>query len=165
MQNKICARCKTKKPLVEFGRNRARIKYDGYSVYCKLCILAIRKEWAKNHKEHIRKYSRKYSKSWRQSPRGVYWGLKYNARWPVSITSDMFVEWFREQPQQCFYCGRKFNKQSFLEELTIDRKDSLTEYIIGNIVLSCRRCNHVKSNILTADEMIQVAKTLGWLLE
>jgi hypothetical protein len=44
----------------------------------------------------------------------------------------------------------------------LDRKDNLQGYTIENVVPACKRCNTVKSMYLTYDEMMKVAKTLGW---
>lgn len=64
-----------------------------------------------------------------------------------------FVENFLTLP--CVYCTMECTPQ-------LDRKDNLKGYTMDNVVPACRRCNTVKSMYLTYDEMMLVAKTLGW---
>ena len=49
-----------------------------------------------------------------------------------------------------------YNKWS--PRLSVDAKDNNIGYEIGNIVLACRRCNSLKSDILSFDEMREFAQ-------
>lgn len=71
----------------------------------------------------------------------------------VDITED-FVKYVIEPP--CVYCGAN-NKLSEL-----DRKDSTEGYTPNNIVPACRRCNTIKNNVVTYEEMRFIANYLGW---
>ena len=72
---------------------------------------------------------------------------------PFDVTVE-FIQALIESP--CGYClnGEKLSE--------IDRKEPLAGYTMTNTVPACRRCNMVKNNILTYEEMMLVAKTLGW---
>ena len=73
------------------------------------------------------------------------------------------MRWFSEQNKVCFYCHRKLTKPTRQlnwanSGLTIDRLDNEQGYTIDNIVLSCHRCNAMKGDWLTAEQMIDAAK-------
>lgn len=58
--------------------------------------------------------------------------------------------------QPCIYCLSTEN----LSEL--DRKDSNLGYTLSNVAPACRRCNTIKNNVATYDEMMFIASYLGW---
>ncbi len=72
---------------------------------------------------------------------------------------EEFINWFENTPHICDYCGvseedwKKNNKKS----LEIDRKDNDLAYEISNMTFACRTCNIVKSNIMTYEEMKEIA--------
>jgi len=74
-------------------------------------------------------------------------GLDFN------ITEEL-VEQIINSP--CSYC----NSSDKLSE--IDRMDSSLGYIVGNVTPACRRCNTIKNNVVSFDEMVAIAKILGW---
>ena len=43
--------------------------------------------------------------------------------------------------------------------LTIDCKDNSLGYIKDNLILACDRCNFIKSNIFTYEEMLFIGET------
>lgn len=82
-------------------------------------------------------------------------------------TKIEFVAWYEAQVKICSYCdipeevwqssvgeseklGKKF--------LTIDRKDNSRGYTIDNMCFSCWRCNLIKNQYLTYDEMKYVGE-------
>lgn len=56
----------------------------------------------------------------------------------------------------CIYCG----SSAKLSE--IDRKDSSLGYTKDNIVPACRRCNTIKNNVVSYDEMMKIVDILEW---
>jgi len=56
----------------------------------------------------------------------------------------------------CVYCGdsRKLSE--------VDRKDSQRGYTLDNVVPACRRCNTIKNNVVSYEEMKFIANYLGW---
>lgn len=70
-------------------------------------------------------------------------GLKFDL-------SKIQLDYLLSQP--CVYCGEVAG--------TVDRKDSYIGYIYSNCVSACKRCNTIKSNYLSYEEMLQVADLL-----
>ena len=78
------------------------------------------------------------------------------------------LEWYREQNEQCQYCG--ITQQELYEivdkygnltlnggtkrskgTLEIEKRDSSKEYTFTNIILACPLCNNAKSNLIDED--------------
>ena len=55
----------------------------------------------------------------------------------------------------CVYCLST-------ERIEVDRKDSSLGYLKDNIAPACHRCNTVKNNVVTYEEMMFIADFLGW---
>jgi len=47
---------------------------------------------------------------------------------------------------KCIYCGS-------VKDLTLDRIDDKKEYIEGNAIIACRKCNTLRSDKYTVEEM------------
>lgn len=149
MSSKTCTLCKKTKPLSEFGKHR--ITRDGLCHWCKQC-------------------NRERGKKYRETPNGIYSNLKGQSnffnRGPELLSRDDFLRWYASKRKICIYCGISEENVSKLGDvlndytfrLTIDRKDNERGYSPDNIVLSCRRCNYVKSDILTYEEMLEVGQ-------
>lgn len=71
---------------------------------------------------------------------------------PFDLTID-FIRVILTKP--CVYCGETGDMQ-------LDRKVGESGYTMSNVVPACKRCNTVKSMYLTYEQMIIVAKALGW---
>lgn len=56
----------------------------------------------------------------------------------------------------CYYCKGHITGTG----AGLDRLDSFKGYVTGNVVACCLECNVVKSNLLTAEEMVKVVKLL-----
>lgn len=56
---------------------------------------------------------------------------------------------------ECAYCGS-------LERIEIDRKDSNAGYTKDNVAPACHRCNTIKNNVVTYEEMQEISNLLGW---
>jgi len=84
------------------------------------------------------------------------------------ITKNDFINWYNQQEQKCYYCGRSLKeiKQDQKEtnnhknRLSIDRKNNNRGYTLDNIVLACYRCNLIKGNYFTEREMLNIGKIL-----
>ena len=101
-------------------------------------------------------------------PNLIYSRKKANAKQqniPFTIPKKEFIQWYGDQTLICHYCGLdpedfvktddKFitNKQN----LSVDRVDNTQGYDLSNIVLCCNRCNSIKGNFFSYEEM----KTIG----
>jgi len=156
LTHKICNKCGKEKNISFFQKYKV-----GNKVYfrgdCKEC-------W---HKQIV-KLKSEYSY---RNPIYFFFNLKVAARkrnLGISITKSDFVEWWNKQEQRCFYCKRHFddirldtdrlNKR--LRRLTVDRINNKLGYAINNIVLSCYRCNSIKSDYFDKDEMLKIGKII-----
>lgn len=55
----------------------------------------------------------------------------------------------------CVYCGSS-------NRIEVDRMDNDLGYIKSNIAPACHRCNTIKNNVVSYDEMMFIAEYLGW---
>ena len=115
------------------------------------------KEWRAKHPEQTRETKRRYA----ESASGAYSTLKKGAarrgKASLDITRDEFVRWLEESPQVCYYCKRPVKRGIGMSKRTIDRKDCKKGYCLSNIVIACSRCNMMKGNWLTAEQMLDAA--------
>lgn len=105
-----------------------------------------------NKKEYQKVYLRQYSKTLK----GFYFSLKGRAvsrNQIFTVTYTEFEEWFNSQSSYCSYCDKFFES---IRELTIDRMENDKGYVLGNLALSCDRCNRIKSNIFSSKEMKEI---------
>lgn len=146
---KTCTLCSKTKPLSEFTKHRAM--KDGRSCWCKSC-------------------SNKRAKAYRESPAGIYTTIKgrenFRKRKPFNITKEGFLEWYAKQLKNCVYCGisqedaplMRKHYNAHATRLSIDCKDNDKGYVLENMVLSCGRCNFIKGNMFTYDEMREIGE-------
>jgi len=132
---KTCIKCSIKK--TEDSFYWAVLNHRRAST-CKACI--IKRSFAHKGRKFYKK--KKYAKD-----RCI----------PFELTLEQFEK--IRCSDDCFYCGERIEKVK-----TIDRINSQKGYSMGNVVLSCHRCNFIKSNLLPKDitalkRMIQVLKT------
>lgn len=150
---KTCTLCGETKPFEDFTKHRQM--RDGLSYWCKTCNNAR-------------------TKAFRESPSGIYTSIKgrtkfykknYNIRYkPVNVSREDFVTWYKDEPKSCTYCGvsesqlKRLNGPHYnrVHRLTVDCIDNVVGYAIGNIVLACNRCNLIKSNVFTFEEMMEI---------
>lgn len=155
VEMKTCTLCGEIKPKSEFGKHK-QMK-DGLSYWCKQC-------------------TRKRAKEYRRSPQGIYTRIKGRSVWyknhdpkrysPLEITREEFIVWYNKQPKICAYCDISeddllFLKEEFnnrVEQFVIDRKDNDRGYSLDNIVLACHRCNFIKTNLFSYEEMREIAQ-------
>jgi hypothetical protein len=82
------------------------------------------------------------------------------ARTPHGISLSEFREWFENQEKKCVYCEVDLSVWTVrrMDNLSIDRKHNEIGYVSGNICFACGRCNTVKGNTFTFDEMLEIGK-------
>lgn len=135
------------------------------------CLLRGKK-YFKDNKEKYNKYRREYRYN---NPIGIYSvikdGVKKNGssrRTLLKISKEDFVKWYNEQEKVCFYCGRTLEEikkeddrvNRGINRFSIDRTDNKKGYEIGNMVLSCMRCNAIKSDYFTKEEMLLIGRII-----
>jgi len=87
----------------------------------------------------------------------------YNCRIHARIKNLPFctkeeMKSFFDTPHICEYCEipEKIWLIKYKRKLEIDRKDSNNGYTLKNIVWACHRCNTIKNNLLTYQEMKEI---------
>ena len=144
---KTCTHCGVEKPITEF--NKHSITPDGLDHQCKEC-------------------ARIRSKEFRSSPSGIYTQIKGRSRFykkkPFTISREAFIKWFESQPQECIYCGLKRRDLHHIQDriinassrLTVDCIDNERGYELNNLALCCMRCNYIKNDFLSYEEMKEI---------
>lgn len=128
------------------------------------------KSWADRNRKHLSEYHAGY----RKSASGIYTSLKKTLKLKfgtveLKFNREDFIKWYESQNKECVYCKIKEEKLStdfiqskrFNKRLTIDRVDNDAGYEINNIVLACHKCNQIKNNLFTYDEMLQIGKIIS----
>ena len=162
-----------KKNIPEYKEMLKRIRRN-YYLRNKEKYRISHKKYFESHKEQYRKYRRE----WRyNNPAGIYATIKDGLdrkKMPrkilVKISKEEFIEWYNSQEQICFYCKRiyeetrieakTYNNGWKVNRLTIDRVDNTKGYEKGNIVLACSRCNSIKGNYFSKDEMLRIGEII-----
>ena len=146
---KQCTKCGQTKSLTEFGKHS--ITKDGLNHWCKEC-------------------NRKRGKEYGDSPAGIYSRIKgrsnYYNRKPFTFSREYFVEWYKSQPRVCAYCDIPEEYVTLLEysygtktdKLTVDCKDNYLGYVEGNLTLACMKCNSVKNDVFSFEDMHDIAQ-------
>lgn len=137
---------------------------------------------------HCRACVKEYSKKRKRNPNYIYkptlkqhlWNKLGHARSSgntkksqratgINFSKDDFFNWCdKNQIDKCYYCEISLNqyqeKKIYLnyklqaENFGIDRKNSIKNYQLDNIAVSCTICNTVKSFVFEADEFKEIAK-------
>lgn len=131
-------------------------------------LLKQSKEYWKLHKNDagiiagIKKARAKYQKT----PKSFFKTINSNAQrrnLKVEITQEEFIKWFLQQ-KYCFYCDipssllNEFVSGKYIKRLTVDRINNNLSYSLKNIVAACYRCNAIKSDYFSQEEMKQLAQ-------
>lgn len=149
IRTKRCTKCGVEKYLFKFSKHD--LTHDGHAYQCKEC-------------------NAKRAKEWRKTTSAIYTNIRGRVKFykhkPLEIDRDTFVSWYDSQERICVYCDLPEEKLWILQEeydnrvtrLTVDCKDNLVGYTLDNLALACERCNAIKSNILSFDEMMYVGQ-------
>lgn len=155
---KQCVKCLEWKPFNKFPHHKQ--KYHGRLSVCIKCREEIEKRKAPEAK---RKRTMEYCRQFRETIKGQYANFKQNKsrhkRHTVNLTLEQFEQVISEAKNKCYYCGVELNRtRGHKHSRTIDRKDNNKQYTFGNVVVSCRRCNMIKNDCFTAEEMLEIAE-------
>jgi 5-methylcytosine-specific restriction endonuclease McrA len=130
-------------------------------------VKLYKKRWKEKpeNKEKERIYRQQYQKT----PKFIFSTLRSRKRHRFLLLKEEFINWYNQQEKICYYCKRTY-KESQIDDyminikakrLTIDRKDNSKGYIKENIVLACRRCNNIKGDYFTEQEMLEIGKIIS----
>ena len=155
MQTKYCKRCGQTLPIDQFHKSKRG--GDGHAFYCKGCVYKMGKKY-----RHTADGIFSTSKS-----RQTYYH-KHNlpGAKPFEINRRWFREFYDTQPKKCCYCDIPEEYMKHVtgefgvhgEQLSMDCIDNNKGYVVGNIALSCHRCNNTKSVLFTFDEMREIGQ-------
>lgn len=134
-----CSKCKLKKSYLDFSPDKKN-KSGRYS-HCKVCKAKTRAlEYRKKRQKNPRLL-------W--STNTINWA-KGRKKHPVTIDRFFILSLLDKQKDKCFYCDKNFNYRSSMKERidspSMDRVNPNLGYIESNIVISCYRCNQIKSD-------------------
>lgn len=171
---KLYPKCKIEKDDSEYNKDGTR--KDGLDFYCISCRIIMREEQREVRKVSERRYREENKerlqaihREWSYSASGTYSSLKKNAEkrnLAVEMTREEFIDWWNSQEQRCHYCGiplkimLELNWARGKHRLSIDRMDNDIIYKLDNIVLACMKCNAVKADIITYEEMKNIVGPL-----
>jgi len=86
-----------------------------------------------------------------------------------SLTYEEFVNFTKTDT--CHYCEGQVvwvkhgHDGNTFGPYNLDRKDNTRGYVTGNLVVCCHRCNRVKSNYFSYEEMLELGKTIRKMRE
>lgn len=164
---KTCTKCSIQKPETFEYFYRSRGKPDSQ---CKKCVDKRNREYMAKNRQNLLAKRRAYYGGISANPRGI-WAmlgerLRGKPRGVRRCTSNEFVEWYNSQKQECVYCKiipkdlhldtMNTKKKYVINRLSIDRKDPKGNYEPNNMVLACMRCNWIKSDFFTYEEMLKI---------
>ena len=117
-------------------------------------------KWNNANPAKMRLYRKKYNRS----SKGTFVRLKLRAKHDsiyFGLELDEFLKWWDSQDKRCHYCDAILsfsNGQKMMDGYSVDRKDNKLGYVMGNIVLSCNRCNMAKGSWFTEEQMVEIAQ-------
>lgn len=175
--NKVCSKCKEEKTVEEFTKHKTT--KDGLNVWCKKCIRISSKDYYSiNKKKILKKMKNKYKqnsikilfreKTYRSTTKGIYACIKHSAskrRQVFSLSQEDFKKWYEKQLKICAYCKRTEkdvikDRNNQYNRLTIDRKNNSKGYELNNLTLCCHKCNLIKGENFSYNQMIRIGKIL-----
>ena len=164
--SKICSRCGLEKPLTEFGKNKQN--HNRPDSWCRQCKRDKGAEFRKTPAGIYQQLKGQITFGRKYKNKRLFNGYLRGRRRELLCTQDEFVKWYEAQPKVCAYCGISEDKLMSLPDvynrnltrLSVDAIDNNKDYSIDNIILACRRCNAVKSDFFTHDEMLKIGKII-----
>jgi 5-methylcytosine-specific restriction endonuclease McrA len=121
--------------------------------------------WKRGLTSHCRECERRRSREKAESPAVRFRKIRRRAQaenTSFGFSQEAFVAWYASQPRVCSYCGIEEELlPSWVgkrwKKLTVDRVQPSEGYVPGNVALACMRCNRAKGDLLTGDQMREIA--------
>src|SRR3972149_1609318 len=155
---KICCRCKKNKRLSSFYK--CKRSKDCVDFMCKDCDSKRAKAVYK--KDPKRKLKQKTDYLKRHPDRVAYNTIRDRAKTKRMLVCSMtdFIVWYNMQEKICVYCdmAEERAKNLFNRRLEIDRKNNDLGYTLENLALACHKCNLIKNDLFTFDEMREISQ-------
>ena len=145
------------------GKFKLLIEYYGKKKLQNNCKLCHNESTRRSHKKHAKRI-KAYFEMTQMFPNLIYARKKANAKQEnisFTISKEDFFQWYANQTLICHYCGLSQDDFSrtgdgFIihkKNISVDRVDNSKGYDLSNIVLSCNRCNSIKGDFFSYEEM------------
>ena len=141
MKTRHCPECNQDVLLSNYYKG---VSKDGTQHYCKPCMAKRNKAWRDRHPGSDASRQKSYIRGKGRFVVAKAQAIHLGREWTVS--KEDFEE-FVTKP--CDYCGESLPESGS----GLDRKDSSLHYTIDNVVPCCTRCNKMKNQYLSYDEM------------
>jgi len=115
-----------------------------------------RKRYYDENREYYKEYSKRYNQTTKARLKRKYYTYKFtDKRDNLSTTIDFSFDDFLclLSINRCVYCGSTTN-------LGLDRIDNTKGHSKDNVLVCCLRCNALRSNKFTVNEMKQIGQVL-----
>lgn len=158
-ETKICTKCKEQKSPNDFyGKENKKMSW------CKKCSSRQIMEGRKRSPSRWNEYYR----DTRTRPSLIFSRKRANAKQEgiaFTISKEEFIALYKNQELRCHYCllqPANFTKTGdpFLltkVNLGLDRINTKEGYSLSNVVLCCNRCNTIKGDFFSYEEMKKIA--------
>ena len=108
MKSKICSKCKQKKSLKDFHKDKARP--DGHTYRCKSCLCKYARKYAESHSKQIAEYRNQHREKRREQGRKYYQKhrkkyQKYWFKYKYNLTLEQRKQLYVDQNGCCSICG------------------------------------------------------------
>jgi len=138
--------------------DRCGVAYDVGAIECreKGCLEAEIARLAKSEIQAAKPARKKYNYSKSTPPHVSRWIGVVTRSKKKDLVCDLTqedIKYIIESP--CVYCGST-------NRIEVDRMDSSMGYTKMNTVPACHRCNTIKNNVVTYEEMMTIVDILGW---
>jgi len=102
------------------------------------------------------------------TPNGFYANMKYRSksRKMTICNKKSFIKWWNKQEQKCIYCNRTFDEvkndkiSKTTNRFSVDRIDNDKGYLLKNMAICCKRCNTIKGDYFTKEEMLVIGNII-----
>lgn len=144
---KQCTKCKETKELTKFGTRSNRA--NNPRSWCNSCEEKGALSYKQRHPDKAKLYSYKASRT-----PGARFQLGKAGAKKRGISWELTLEQYRVLILQnkCHYCDSNLSETG----CGLDRTNNNLGYILSNVVPCCGRCNDMKGQFLTYDEMIML---------
>lgn len=137
-------------------KRRAETNYaDDRSYYKKAKKKKLIAQKLYRNKEDIKERRRQYNRKWVRTLTGRFFNAHKKANRWSQVFELSFTQYEHLVSQPCYYCGTSLENMA---GIGLDRKDNSKGYSIENVLPCCGKCNRIRGDDLTVEEM-KVAMT------
>lgn len=158
---KLCAKCRTIKPIVDFStRRHSSLAERVYESYCAPC----RKQ---TKQDSHRLLTANPIEHWVRNS----WGASRHRAFKVGVAHDLSrqqLRWLAQTTADCPYCGSPLTYRHsgilIASSASLDRIIPRDGYVLSNVTIACHRCNSLK-NAATVEELMRLIAAIPTTVE